>query len=129
MKKLAHLKLGIDLESAANDTLTFSHNHSWYLRSFKRRWQLAKDIAAACVKIESITFEQLVIDDEGNSMEHSFVVSKDGEGKTIKPVKQWWMDRQRVSRRAPPLEGIPDEKEMVSEEDYNNWRYPPDADP
>ena len=115
---LTHLKIAIDLEISANDTLDEDHDLAWYRRCFLRRFAVSKDIMNVCPRLLRCEWLQLGKDSEGNNQLHSFVIREEDGRRIVKPVMQWWMVNEYEEEHGGPL---PDD--MVKENAY--WeRFP-----
>lgn len=99
-RHLTHLKLGIDFETEAGDTLDEDHDLKWYKRCFYRRLEATEKIANVCVLLEACDWTHQCIDSEGNDGHFAFIVVKredDGSQsrmvRDVIPMRQWWMSR------------------------------------
>jgi hypothetical protein len=90
---LTHLKLSLDLELAAQDSLRKNLDFPWYRRCFLRRYSASEKIAAVCPVLRRCEWIQLGIDHSGNdgAPSPSIIVEEAGK-RVVRPVMVWWMD-------------------------------------
>ena len=89
---LTHLKLCLDLELAAQDSLRRNFDLPWYRRCFLRRYAVVEKIVKVCPGLQRCEWLQLGIDDSGNDQTFPFVVSEEAGKRVVTPVMRWWMD-------------------------------------
>lgn len=112
---LTNLKLSLDFEEAADDSLDKDYDFAWYRRCFFRRFSASEEVIKVCPRLQRCEWLQLGIYSEGNDQEHDFAILNPEEGgnRVVKPVMQWWMTKHHQDRHGGPL---PDD--MVKENAY-----------
>ena len=99
---LTHLKLGLDLELAAQDSLRENFDFPWYRRCFLRRYNVSENIATVCPKLQRCEWLQF-IDDCWNETTYPFVVLEEAGKRVVRPVMLWWMAKGSRHEVGGPL--------------------------
>ena len=100
---LAHLKLSLDLEVAAHDSLDENYDLRWYRRCLLRRHSVCKQIAAVCPALQRCEWLQRMVHDAGHTQMHSFVASGETGRRVVRPVVMWWMEKEYGDEHGGPL--------------------------